>query len=1488
MTWSARVLVAASCALAACGGEKLEWQEAAPTDEWSDLRLTREVHDGGVFEGEDAALPSIERPGEIDVKIGEAASGETLTPEQAGPVFPLGSTAPEYASGSYVAPPLHLVMDFPYQAWAGEGSWVHLVVLDAEHAPVPSAEVFLDGALVGRTEAHGTFVFRRRPRDEDSGTAGVLTVRHGEHVRSTRFSSFSRTPTFEATTIYAYTDRGVVQPGRTLHLRALAWRLRGEYRALPHHVLSVELADPSGKLVGGGSVRTDEWGVANLDLPIPAHAEEGTYQITVSAGSESARSPVQIRRFVAPVIRIEHDLPRFLTPRVETLPFEVTLAYVDGGRFERGEVALKVRAEGQEVHTASRSVEGAGPHAFVLDAATLERVRSVMRRRRGSSVTVELEVRDALGRVERLLRDLRYETVPYKASIELDKTRYAPGEPVAAMVRLVDLDDVPVRAAQVRLDIPGRRAMRLRTDDGGVALFRFPMPDAEGELSASTDDAEDVARANLPRGAVLPMRSSVEHTVIAEGEPFEVLVRFPRDVVPNEEVVHADVVDSSGAIVDSFLVPVERGGDEPLARATVNATSWGSMLLTLFTVGRRGADVGLLTDGQNLVVQPGQRLEVTLGGLPESAAPGERIDAEVRVVRDGQAREALVGASVVDSAVLALLDPLERAPRDRFYNAERKVLASTGAQTLTWPVVARTWGVERYDIGWPPNFGYHDGRRPPPPRRRGGGYGSGTALGNDPMGALGALMGDSIGENFGFGGLGLTGTGMGGGGTGEGTIGLGNLGTIGHGAGGGTGSGYGRGAGGFRGRRPSTPRAAPTTIVLRTDFAETSLWEPTLVAENGTLRLHAELPDTLTEQTLTVVASDREGGIATARATIPVRQRLQVRAEVPATLGVGDVVEVPVVARNLGDTPVRARLDLRSEALAVEGEAATLDLPANGAVATTFTVHARRAGEASFEASARADDFVDVERRAVRVRPRGEPSVRRAFGTSREGRDVQTEVTVSSERYEVVRLEVTLPNGVPLLQGLDAFEGETDGPASAAHRALGAAAVWRYLEQTGQLNERARAALRVRLDRLALALVSAQNADGGVGNRFARDAGRRSDPYVSVMALEALSALNAIGAMVPESAVLSARDYVLAAADDHGFLDVRSMAAWRGQSELERRALAAQAAHAVVKVRPRRDQHEAMLAWRVLCTAELEQPGTDPRVLGHCTAFLHALDASSYRNLVARAAERLVDLRNLTHFEPQWLDAWAGHVAAVDVALEVLEDVAPRRFERVAPSAARFLLSTRNSWDSAHGGRGTAHALRALARLRPVPEGDGTLEVEVDGEVVERIEVSSEDLWAAALALRARELALAPGTHRVKVRWSGPQEARVELSHLVWDERATRDENAAMTRRLPDELAVGAPTNAVLRLPGEGPRTLRQVLPSGIDVLLEPLRAHPRVEAAWMEDDELVVALGDGAADLTLALVARLAGTVRLPPAELEDAGGSVVARTPEQTLRVQ
>ncbi len=92
-------------------------------------------------------------------------------------------------------------------------------------------------------------------------------------------------------------------------------------------------------------------------------------------------------------------------------------------------------------------------------------------------------------------------------------------------------------------------------------------------------------------------------------------------------------------------------------------------------------------------------------------------------------------------------------------------------------------------------------------------YGADNAEGLDAMSAIGQLMGDDIGNSFGYGGLGMNGTGRGAGGTGLGTYGLGRLGTLGHGDGDGDRNGYGNSVGGLRGeRRTRVPRVRPSNF----------------------------------------------------------------------------------------------------------------------------------------------------------------------------------------------------------------------------------------------------------------------------------------------------------------------------------------------------------------------------------------------------------------------------------------------------------------------------------------------------------------------------------------------------------------------------------------------------------------------------------------------------------------------------------------------------
>jgi hypothetical protein len=85
-----------------------------------------------------------------------------------------------------------------------------------------------------------------------------------------------------------------------------------------------------------------------------------------------------------------------------------------------------------------------------------------------------------------------------------------------------------------------------------------------------------------------------------------------------------------------------------------------------------------------------------------------------------------------------------------------------------------------------------------------------AALGNDAETAIGGLIGDHTGEDYGVGGLGISGTGRGGGGTADEAVGMGGpLGTIGRGGGGPGSWGYGRCVGtrcGLGPRKPAGPQ----------------------------------------------------------------------------------------------------------------------------------------------------------------------------------------------------------------------------------------------------------------------------------------------------------------------------------------------------------------------------------------------------------------------------------------------------------------------------------------------------------------------------------------------------------------------------------------------------------------------------------------------------------------------------------------------------------
>ncbi len=222
--------------------------------------------------------------------------------------------------------------------------------------------------------------------------------------------------------------------------------------------------------------------------------------------------------------------------------------------------------------------------------------------------------------------------------------------------------------------------------------------------------------------------------------------------------------------------------------------------------------------------------------------------------------------------------------------------------------------------------------------------------------ALGDLVGDAIGEAYGFGGLGLSGTGCGGGGAGRGTIGIGSLGTIGHGGGGGL-----------------------SAVRVRSKFPETLLWRPEVITDRqGHAAIDVDLADSITTWRVLANASTATGLLGHASTTLRVFQDFFVDIDLPVALTQGDQISVPVAVYNYLKRPQRVTLKLQREGwFTPRGSlTATIELKPSEVTVRYFPISAKGLGRHDLTVFASAqsvtgDTVRDAIRRSTQVEPDG-------------------------------------------------------------------------------------------------------------------------------------------------------------------------------------------------------------------------------------------------------------------------------------------------------------------------------------------------------------------------------------------------------------------------------------------------------------------------------------------------------------------------------------
>lgn len=167
---------------------------------------------------------------------------------------------------------------------------------------------------------------------------------------------------------------------------------------------------------------------------------------------------------------------------------------------------------------------------------------------------------------------------------------------------------------------------------------------------------------------------------------------------------------------------------------------------------------------------------------------------------------------------------------------------------------------------------------------------------------------------------------------------------------------------------------------VRSFFPETLYVNPALITDgSGRASVRLPLADSITTWRVTSLASTARGALGSSTAPVRVFQDFFVDLDLPVSLTEGDAVSVPVAIYNYLPTAQRVTLELRQDPwFALEGDVASkqVDVAANAVGVAYFRIKANKIGEQQLQVTGRLDGRAgspgDAVARVVDVRPNGE------------------------------------------------------------------------------------------------------------------------------------------------------------------------------------------------------------------------------------------------------------------------------------------------------------------------------------------------------------------------------------------------------------------------------------------------------------------------------------------------------------------------------------
>jgi hypothetical protein len=498
----------------------------------------------------------------------------------------------------------------------------------------------------GTTDDHGVAQATFTPRDHAGpATLIVFMQKEGQSAETRHAVTIQRSHRILLTT-----DKPLYQPGQTMHLRALSFRLPDNQPSADAAVV-FEVVDAKGNTVFREETEANDFGVAATEFRLARMVNMGQYTIRATVDEALQERTVTVDRYALPRFRVDLATDQSFYLPGEELRGQIDVEYIFGEPVAGGSV--RVRASQFDVgwvefNETLGTTDGEGHFDFALTLPNY--FVGLPLEQGGSFVKLDIDVEDTAGQTSTVSRSITVARGAVTVTLVPERRQLAPGVANRIFLLTADPTGAPL-STRCTVQAGSEHNFVVETDERGFVSFEVTPVTAE---PLTVEVEADDGRGGVARGQqTFTAQGTEQETVLLRtdrslynvGDTAELTIYSPRA----QDRVYLDAV-RHGQTVLTDIVSVEDGWTTvPLDLADGLA---GSVTLSVYYL----ADGGDIVRDQRVIYVAGAgELGLRMQLDQSEYLPAETARLQLTVTTPaGTGVQAAVGLQVVDEAVFAL------------------------------------------------------------------------------------------------------------------------------------------------------------------------------------------------------------------------------------------------------------------------------------------------------------------------------------------------------------------------------------------------------------------------------------------------------------------------------------------------------------------------------------------------------------------------------------------------------------------------------------------------------------------------------------------------------------------------------------------------------------------------------------------------------------------------------------------------------------------